>query len=114
MYALKNMNDWNRMPDALKEQVFKYLDQLAAVANLSEENRIAYDKAVDRYRVSRIVEEDIRREATEEGREEERLSNALKMKAKGLDYETISDITGLSIQEIEKLGIDDRRDEGKL
>lgn len=114
------------MPDALKEQVFKYLDQLAAVANLSEENRIAYDKAVDRYRVSRIVEEDIRREATEEGlkegrekglkegREEERLSNALKMKAKGLDYETISDITGLSIQEIEKLGIDDRRDEGKL
>ena len=111
---MKNMNDWNRMPDALKEQVFKYLDQLAAVANLSEENRIAYDKAVDRYRVSRIVEEDIRREATEEGREEERLSNALKMKAKGLDYETISDITGLSIQEIEKLGIDDRRDEGKL
>ena len=134
MYALKNLNDWNSMPDALKEQVFKYLDQLAAVANLSEENRIAYDKAVDRYRVSRIVEEDIRREATEEGlkegrekglkegrekgreegREEERLSNALKMKAKGLDYETISDITGLSIQEIEKLGIDDRRDEGKL
>jgi predicted transposase/invertase (TIGR01784 family) len=118
MYALKNMNDWNRMPDALKEQVFKYLDQLAAVANLSEENRIAYDKAVDRYRVSRIVEEDIRREATEEGlkegREKGRLSNALKMKAKGLDYETISDITGLSIQEIEKLGIDDRRDEGKL
>ena len=29
------------------------------------------------------------------------------LKAKGLDYETISDITGLSIQEIEKLGIDD-------
>ena len=58
------------MPDALKEQVFKYLDQLAAVANLSEENRIAYDKAVDRYRVSRIVEEDIRREATEEGLKE--------------------------------------------
>ena len=55
-----------------KEQVFKYLDQLAAVANLSEENRIAYDKAVDRYRVSRIVEEDIRREATEEGLKEGR------------------------------------------
>ena len=50
MYALKNMNDWNRNADALKEQVFKYFNQLAAVANLSEENRIAYDKAVDRYR----------------------------------------------------------------
>ena len=67
IYALKNMNNWNRMPDALKEQVFKHLDQLAAVANLSEENRIAYDKAVDRYQVSQIVEEDVRREATEEG-----------------------------------------------
>lgn len=41
------MYSWNRMPDALKEQVFKHLDQLAAVANLSEADRIAYDKSVD-------------------------------------------------------------------
>lgn len=44
--------------DALKDQVFEHLAKLAAVANLSEENRIAYDKAVDRYSVSQIVEED--------------------------------------------------------
>lgn len=56
MYALKNMNNWNRMPDALKEQVFSHLDRLAAKAHLSESDRIAYDKAVDRYNVSRIVE----------------------------------------------------------
>lgn len=62
MYVLKNMNHWSRMPDALKEQVFKRLEQLAAVANLSEENRIAYDKAMDRYYVNRIVEEDMQRE----------------------------------------------------
>lgn len=37
------------------------------------------------------------------GREEERLSNARKMKEKGLDYTLISDITGLAIEEIEKL-----------
>ena len=46
------------MPGALKEQVFDRLEELAAVANLSEENRIAYDRALDRYRVSRIVDED--------------------------------------------------------
>lgn len=51
IYALKNINNWNRMPDALKDQVFEHLARLAAVANLSEENRIAYDKALDRYRV---------------------------------------------------------------
>lgn len=55
MYALKNMNNWNRMPDALKEQVFSHLDRLAAKAHLSEGDRIAYDKAVDRYN-GRIVE----------------------------------------------------------
>mgnify|MGYP006962771752 CR=1 FL=1 len=54
------MQHWNRMPDALKEQVFSRLEELAAVANLSMEDRIAYDKALDRYRVSRIVEEDAR------------------------------------------------------
>jgi len=39
----------------MKEQVFEHLARLAAVADLSEENRIAYDKALDRYRVNQIV-----------------------------------------------------------
>lgn len=39
----------------------------------------------------------------EKGREEERLSNARKMKEKGLDYAMISDITGLTPEEIDKL-----------
>ena len=71
------MSNWNRMPDALKEQVFEHLARLAAVADLSEENRIAYDKALDRYRVNLIVEEDerrrneeMRRKAAEEGMKE--------------------------------------------
>ena len=66
------MNEWNRMPDALKEQVFKHLERLAAVANLSEANRVAYDKAVDRFYVSRIYEEDMQdrvENAMREGRE---------------------------------------------
>ena len=58
------------MPDALKEQVFNRLEELAAVANLSMEDRIAYDKALDRYRVSRIVEEDARRAGWKQGLEE--------------------------------------------
>ncbi|RHI07747.1 hypothetical protein DW182_13175 [Bacteroides sp. AM16-24] len=38
-----------------------------------------------------------------EGREEERIANARKMKIKGLDNLLISDITGLTIDEIDKL-----------
>ena len=59
---------------SIKEQVFEHLARLVAVADLSEENRIAYDKALDRYRVNQIVEEDerrkneeMRRKAAEEG-----------------------------------------------
>ena len=39
-------------------------------------------------------------EGREEGREEERLANARKMKAEGLDCELISKITGLTVEEI--------------
>lgn len=42
-------------------------------------------------------------EGIEKGRAEERFSNARKMKAKGVDSAIISDITGLTQEEIEKL-----------
>ena len=53
------------MPDTLKEQVFAHLSRLAAVANLSPENRLAYDRAVDRYNVNRLAEEGFLREVEE-------------------------------------------------
>lgn len=67
IYTLKNMQHWSRMPDALKEQVFNRLEELASVANLSMDDRIAYDRALDRYRVSRIVEEDTLKAGWEKG-----------------------------------------------
>lgn len=127
IYTLKNMQHWNRMPEALKEQVFNRLEELAAVANLSLEDRIAYDKALDRYRVSRIVEEDAREagwkqgleegraegraeghaegrvEGRAEGRAEERKSIARNLKSLHFTTEQIMQATGLSEAEIEAL-----------
>ena len=123
IYTLKNMQHWNRMPDALKEQVFSRLEELAAVANLSLEDRIAYDKALDRYRVSRIVEEDAREagwkkglaegraeghaegkvEGRAEGKAEEKRAIARNMKAIGLTLEQIKTATGLTENEREAL-----------
>ncbi len=115
MYALKNMNNWNRMPDALKEQVFSHLDRLAAKAHLSEGDRIAYDKAVDRYNVSRIVENNIREQAVAErkvigkaegeaeGRLKGRLEIARKLKDNDFSIADIVRIAGLSPEEIDKL-----------
>lgn len=118
IYALKNMSHWSRMPDALKEQVFKRLELLASVANLSEENRIAYDKAVDRYYVNRIVEEDMRREWEEkykkgmeeylekgkqQGLQQGLLSTAYNLKKMGLSVEQVVQATGLTAEEVEKI-----------
>ena len=72
------------MPDALKEQVFNRLEELASVANLSLEDRIAYDKALDRYRVSRIVEEDAREAGWKKGLEEGRAEGLIEGRAEGL------------------------------
>ena len=127
IYTLKNMQHWNRMPEALKEQVFNRLEELAAVANLSLEDRIAYDKALDRYRVSRIVEEDAREagwkkgleegrakglkegmekgmeKGLEKGKNEEKRIIARNLKSLGLPTEQIQAATGLSAKEIDKL-----------
>ena len=99
--------------------MFNRLNELAAVANLSLEDRIAYDKALDRYRVSRIVEEDAReagwKKGIEEGRAEgitegitrgiteERIRNAHTMKEIGIPMEQIVKVTGLTETEIEEL-----------
>lgn len=120
------MSNWNRMPDALKEQVFEHLARLAAVADLSEENRIAYDKALDRYRVNQIVEEDerrkneeMRRKAAEEGMKEglkegmekgmekgeqkKQIEIARKMREDGISIDTIIKYMGLQSSDIENL-----------
>lgn len=101
------------MPDALKEQVFSRLEELAAVANLSLEDRIAYDKALDRYRVSRIVEEDAREAGWKEGRAEgraeglaegqakEKVAIARNLKSLGLSTAQIAQATGLTEEEVE-------------
>lgn len=103
------------MPDALKEQVFSHLERLAAVAHLSEADRLAYDKAVDRYNVSRIVENDIWEKAMTEGRAKGHMEGrmeglaegyrevARKLKASGASIELIIQTTGLSAEDIAKL-----------
>lgn len=131
IYTLKHMYTWNRMPVALKEQVFARLEHLAALANLSESDRIAYDKALDSYLVGLAVEatareegwregrekgmeegrkegmEEGRKEGMEKGREEgrkdERKVMAVKLKAQGVAMGVIAAVTGLMEEEIAAL-----------
>ena len=67
----------------------------------------AYDKFWDSIYMQRILidagEERGRAEGEAIGRAEERLKNARKMKAKGLSANDIADITGLPVDEVERL-----------
>ena len=99
------------------------------MANLSLEDRIAYDKALDRYRVSRIVEEDAREagwkkgiaegraegraeglaegraegraEGLAEGQAKEKVAIARNLKSLGLSTAQIAQATGLTEEEVE-------------
>jgi len=110
----------------LKEQVFAHLSRLAAVANLSPENRLAYDRAVDRYNVNRLAEETFLqeveeakekaiaeakangmkeglREGLEKGRLSEKYAIAKNLKESGVSKSLIAQSTGLPEEKIEGL-----------
>ncbi|WP_455635221.1 PD-(D/E)XK nuclease family transposase, partial [Parabacteroides sp.] len=111
LYTLKHMEKWDRMPDALKEQVFQRLAELAEVANLSEDNRVAYDKALDYYYIAETVRHDDyvmgmkkgMERGMEKGMEKGIEKVACQMLKAGLSIETISQYTGLSSAKIEGL-----------
>lgn len=87
------------------------MERLAAVANLSEADRIAYDKALDSYWVGQAAEaytlrvgiEEGMKKGMEKGREETNREHARKMKEENLPLDLIARITGLTEAEIEEL-----------
>lgn len=115
IYVLKNMETLKRLPFKARKSVFEKLEKIVDIASLSKEEREKYDESIKVYRDTLVTmeyaeekgrlegREEGRLEGRSEGREEERLFNARKMKAKGLDYALISDITGLTNEEIDKL-----------
>ena len=89
------METLKRMPFKARKAVFEKLEEVADVASLSKEERRRYENSVNVYRTNLCVLD----AAKEEGREEERLTNARRMKAEGLNSELINRITGLSEEE---------------
>lgn len=70
---------------------------------MSAKERSAYDHHIDAIMIQNDVISTAQKEGRAEGRAEEKMLNAQKMKEKGYPIEDISEITGLSISEIESL-----------
>ena len=115
IYILKNMEILQRMPFKARKSVLEELERLSELAAFSKEDRERYDESVKIYRDNLATEQWAlemgekkgRQIGLEEGiqigREEGMLDAARGMKTKGYPLEDIAQITGLSMEEIQKL-----------
>ena len=99
IYLLKNMETLNRLPWAAQSAVFQKLESIADVGGMTRAERLQYDEALKKYRDTISVFEGVRME----GRKEGIVANARKMKSYGFTLEMISDITGLTLEEVRDL-----------
>jgi len=99
LYFLKHLEDFENIPGILDEEIFAKAFRVAEVANFTKEQLAQYEESLKKYRDLKGVVDT----SYEEGRIEEKNKIALKMKKKGESAEKISEYTGLSIEEIDKL-----------
>lgn len=127
IYNLVNMKELNEISFKDKDAIFGRLEQIASQANLSKEERAQYEYEWkvynDYFNTLESGEKKARAEGLEKGMaeglekgmaeglekgmekgaEQKNLENARKMKEKGISFDVIADITGLSVEAIRLL-----------
>ena len=111
IYVLKYMEVLEKLPFTAQKKIFDHLAKLADVRFLSSEEREKYDESIKAaddyygvlmsYYMNGIDEGVAKGEAR--GSHHKSLEIAKKMMAKGMDENTIMEITGLTQEEIRKL-----------
>ena len=103
MYVLKQLPDLQKRPQALQERVFQKLFDAAEIAKFTPDERTRYEGSLKYYRDLKNVIDTSYEEGKAEGKEARNIEIARQMKRKGMDSGLISDLTGLSVEEIERL-----------
>ena len=103
LYFIRHLEDFQTIPDLFNDDVFIQAFEKAEIAKYSDEDRQDYEASLKTYRDLKGVIDTAFDEGKIEGKLEEKLEVAKKMKAKGLTPSDISDLTGLSEDEIENL-----------
>ncbi|MBQ7709580.1 MAG: hypothetical protein IJT74_06650, partial [Bacteroidales bacterium] len=100
-YSMKYMNRLSECPKEFEDRLFPLLFRASAYANMNvkQQQEVTH---IMRTELDRIAENEYARkqgvkEGREEGRKEAEKAMAQKMKEKGIDKETIFDITGIRI-----------------
>lgn len=115
LYVLKHLNELEKIPAKLTEKVFKRLFEVAEIARFNHEQLMQYEDSLKYYRDLNnsfaTAREDARTQGLAEGlaegltqgKMEEKLTLAIKMKAKGYALAEIIELTGLDRQTLEHL-----------
>ena len=99
MYVLKNLNRLDRLPDTLREKVFEKIFATAEIAKLTMEE---YQQYIDSLKTYRDWKNSLDT-ARDEGKAEGKAEITRKLKTRGMPFDEISELTGLTIEEIEKI-----------
>ena len=103
IYNLINMNKMDEISFKDKQEIFARLEKVDSQANLSPEDRARYEEEWKRYNDYFNTLESAHIEGLCQGEYAEKLRTACSLKNLGVDVKIISQATGLSIEEIEKL-----------
>jgi len=114
-YVLKHLHQFKQLPRYLNQEVFQRIFKLAQVAQLPKEDLHMYDRTLKAKRDWNNMLSYAKEQAKEsgkmegidigvvKGKEERNVEIAIAMLNKGMDMNSISEITQLSIDEIQKL-----------
>ncbi|MDR1493412.1 MAG: Rpn family recombination-promoting nuclease/putative transposase [Planctomycetaceae bacterium] len=102
-YFLKNLTNFDDIPTILKEPIFERAFDTAEYIKLPLNEQEIYEHDLKIYRDNYSVLKTAKDEGIEIGKAEGKTEIARNLKQLGIDSETISKATGLSIDEIQKL-----------
>ncbi len=90
-------------PEILNEEVFIEGFRKAEIANYDAKERDQYEESLKYYRDLKAVIDTAVNEALDKGEKKKALEIAKKCIQKGMPLKEVSDLTGFSIEEIQKL-----------
>ena len=111
LYVLKNLKRLDSIPDKLREKIFEKMFSVAEISKLNSEERRLYIDNLNSYRDLKnsldYAEMKGKVEGLAEGEAKGKIEKALEvaknLKALGMSFEQISEITKLSIEEIKNI-----------
>jgi predicted transposase/invertase (TIGR01784 family) len=103
LYFLRELVTFDDVPETFKGDVIAEAFDLAKLANMSHEDRTSYEISLKYYRDYINTLETAKKDAKEEGKDEERKETALRMLADNMPIQLIMKFTNLSEAEIAEL-----------